>query len=128
MKREKGKHVSLGIDTAPMLRSIGIRELSYAEITEIFSFLDSTTVLRLHSAAKDVTIFRKTGPKNCKYAHLYTLTQFNYLESEMAFRGTPSVRLPEYLKMPLYAAVSTNLMKFKAELEAVPRKKFLTDL
>ena len=60
LRREKGKDASLGVDVRPKKRSNGVAYLTYAAISEIFSFLDADTLLTIHESAVDKTIFDRS--------------------------------------------------------------------
>lgn len=60
LRREKGKDASLGVDVRPKKRSNGVAYLTYAAISEVFSFLDAETVFTIHESAVDKTIFHRS--------------------------------------------------------------------
>ena len=60
LRREKGKDASLGVDVKPKKRSNGVAYLTYAAISEVFSFLDADTLLTIHESAVDKTIFDRS--------------------------------------------------------------------
>ena len=60
LRREKGQEASLGLSIKRKNRGqAGIDNLTYREISLIFAYLDSDTILMLHNSAKDVKSFRK---------------------------------------------------------------------
>ena len=69
--RERGQDSDLGIDIVRRSGKVGIADLTYREISMIFAYLDSDTVLTIFNSTKDIKSFKKVhGEEKCKYQYL----------------------------------------------------------
>ena len=88
--RERGQEADLGIDIMRRSGNIGIADLTYREISMIFAYLDSDTVMSIFNSTKDIKSFKKVyGEGKCKYQNLLLLYSdlcLCYQFASLAFR------------------------------------------
>ena len=131
--RERGQDAELGIDIMHRSGNVGIADLTYREISMIFAYLDSETVLAIYNSTKDIKSFKKVlGEEKCKSAGLLILKNahiyFMLLVRFVSFQGTLESCLPTYLRIPLYRAVAQNLSGFEQKLAAKSEEEFKREL